>query len=139
MRRPPLKNEISRALLKRHELLAELCDVVERELVDLGTPADTARIVGAAVVDFLSCYWAGQVVSFPKDEYYRLTLKELEAWDMYTGNNLDQVARHFMMTPRGMRKLLRRIGERIKAQCKAQAAPGQGDLLGKPEPETEEL
>lgn len=132
-----MKNELSRALLKRHELFGELLDVVERQFVELEIPADQAQIVSAFIVDFLGDYWAGQSITFPKDEHYRLTLKELEAWDMYTGDNLDQVARRFKMTPRGMRKLLDRIRERIKAWREAEAAPGQLDLLGDPEPDSE--
>jgi hypothetical protein len=56
---------------------------------------------------------------------------------MYTGGNIDQVARHFKMTPRGMRKLLDRIRERIRAWREAEAAPGQLDLLGGPQPDSE--
>ena len=125
-----MKHELSRALLKRHELYAELHDVMERRMVELDIHLSQAQLVAAFLVDFLSSYLAGQVVTFPKDEHYQLTLKELQAWDMYDGDNLDQVARHFKMTPRGMRKLLRRIEQRIKAQRKALAAPGQLDMLG---------
>lgn len=124
-----MSQDVSRALLKRHELFAELQDVIERQLTELDVCGDAAQLVSASVVDFLSDYWAGQVVSIPKDASYQLTLKELEAWDMWTGDNLDQLARHFKMTPRGMRKLLRRIEERIKAQRRATAAIGQYDLL----------
>lgn len=132
-----MKNELSRALLKRHELFGELLGVVERQFVELEIPADQAQIVSAFIVDFLGDYWAGQSITFPKDEHYRLTLKELEAWDMYTGDNLDQVARRFKMTPRGMRKLLDRIRERIRAWREAKAAPGQLDLLGGLQPDSE--
>jgi Mor family transcriptional regulator len=132
-----MKHELSRALLKRHELFAELLDVVARQLVELGVAADQAQLVAAFIVDFLGEYWAGQSITFPKDEHYQLTLKELEAWDMYTGGNIDQVARHFKMTPRGMRKLLDRIRERIRAWREAEAAPGQLDLLGGPQPDSE--
>ncbi len=122
----------TRSLLKRHELYAELLDVVQRELIDLGTPEETAELIAAFLVDYLRTYFAGQIISFPMDEHYELTLKELEAWDMYTGDNLDKVARHIKMTPRGTRKLLARIEARIKAQRAGEAAPGQLDLLGNP-------
>lgn len=124
----------ARSLLKRHELYAELLNVVTRELIDLGTPVETAELIAAFLVDYLRRYWAGQTIPFPMDEHYELTLKELEAWDMYTGDNLDKVARHIKMTPRGTRKLLARIEARIKAQREAEAAPGQVDIFGHPEP-----
>lgn len=120
----------ARALLKRHELYAELLDVVKRELMDLGTPDETAELIAAFLVDYLRTYFAGQTISFPMDEHYELTLKELEARDMYTGDNLDKVARHIKMTPRGTRKLLARIEARIKEQRLAEAAPGQADIFG---------
>ncbi|GKT19765.1 DNA-binding protein [Acidovorax sp. SUPP2522] len=128
--------DVSRALLKRHELLAEMLDVVERQLVDVGVPAEAAGLVAAYLVDYLSTYWAGQVVSFPKDACYKLTLKELEVWSLFRGDNHDQLARRFNMTPRGMRKLIARINARIKEQRKAIAAPGQLDMLGHPDPES---
>lgn len=124
-----------RSLLKRHELYAELLDVLERELLDLDTPSETAGLIAAFLVDYLRTYWRGQTIPFPMDEHYELTLKELEAWDMYNGDNIDQIARRIKMTPRGTRKLLARIGARIKKQRAAEAAPGQLDLLGNHGPE----
>ncbi len=125
--------DVSRALLKRHELLAELQDVAERQLCDAGVLPDAAALVSAYLVDYLSSYWAGQTVTFPKDAFYKLTLKELEVWGLFTGDNYDQLARQFNMTPRGMRKLVSRINARIKEQRKAEAAPGQLHLLGHPD------
>ena len=72
-----MATESNRALLKRHELLAELQDVVARQLTDMDVASDAAALVAAFLVDYLSTYWAGQVVSFPKDAFYKLTLKEL--------------------------------------------------------------
>lgn len=93
-----MATESARALLKRHELLAELQDVVARQLSDMGVAADTAALVAAFLVDYLSTYWAGQVVSFPKDAFYKLTLKELEVLSLFQGDNYDQLARQFGMT-----------------------------------------
>ncbi|WP_091571121.1 Mor transcription activator family protein [Oryzisolibacter propanilivorax] len=132
-----MSSDVSRALLRRHELYSELMDVMARQLAEVGMASEAAQLVAASMVDFLSGYCAGQVISFPKDERYQLTRKELEAWDMYTGDNVDQIARHFKMTPRGMRKLLRRISDRIKTQRLAIAAPGQLDMLGQTRPELE--
>lgn len=127
----------TRALLKRHELLAELQDVVARQLTDMGATPDAAALVAAFLVDYLSTYWAGQVVSFPKDALYKLTLKELEVLELFQGDNYDQLARQFGMTPRGMRKLISRINARIRAQRAAEAAPSQMDAFGHAEEEVE--
>lgn len=119
--------------LKRHELLAELQGVIARQLEELDTAADAAQVTAAFVVDYLSTYWAGQVVAFPKDAQYKLTLKELEIYDQFTGRNKDELARKYSMTPRGMGKLLARIRGKIRAQHLEANAAGQLDLLG---PET---
>lgn len=83
-------------------------------------------------MDYLSTYWAGQVVTFPKDAQYKLTLKELEIYDQFDGRNKDDLARQYGMTPRGMGKLLKRIREKIKNQNAEAAAAGQLDLIAYP-------
>lgn len=120
----------TRMALKRHELLEELLGVIARELVEMDVAPDAASVTASSVVDHLSTYWAGQVISFPKDSRYKLTLKELEIYDQHNGNNYDDLARRYRMTPRGMRKLIKRIREKIKAQNVEAEAAGQLDLLG---------
>ncbi len=97
--------------------------MAERKLCDAGVPHDAAALVSAYLVDYLSSYWAGQTVTFPKDAIYKLTLKELEVWGLFTGDNYDQLARQFNMTPRGMRKLVSRINARIKASARPKRPP----------------
>lgn len=127
--------EVTRMALKRHELLEELQAVIARQLEEMGTAPDAASVIGSSAVDYLSTYWAGQVVTFPKDAQYKLTLKELEIYDQFNGQNKDDLARQYGMTPRGMGKLLKRIREKIKAQNAAADAAGQLDLIGHPEPD----
>lgn len=121
--------EITRMTLKRHELLEELQAVIARQLEEMGTAPDAASVIGSSAVDYLSTYWAGQVVTFPKDAQYKLTLKELEIYDQFDGRNKDDLARRYGMTPRGMGKLLKRIREKIKKQNAAATAAGQLDLI----------
>lgn len=121
--------EVTRMALKRHELLEELQAVIARQLEEMGTTSDAASVIGSSVVDYLSTYWAGQVVTFPKDAQYKLTLKELEIYDQFDGRNKDDLARRYGMTPRGMGKLLKRIREKIKNQNAEAAAAGQLDLI----------
>lgn len=61
----------------------------------------------------------GQVVSFPKDVQYKLTLKELEIYDQFTGCNKDELARAYGMTPRGMGKLIQRILSMVNGSSRA--------------------
>ncbi len=127
--------EVTRMALKRHEMLEELQAVIARQLEEMGTAPDAASVIGSSAVDYLSTYWAGQVVTFPKDAQYKLTLKELEIYDQFDGRNKDDLARRYGMTPRGMGKLLKRIREKIRDQNAAAVAAGQLDLIGHPEPD----
>ena len=127
--------EVTRMALKRHELLEELQAVIARQLEEMGTAPDAASVIGSSAVDYLSTYWAGQVVTFPKDAQYKLALKELEIYDQYDGRNKDDLARRYGMTPRGMGKLLKRIREKIRAQNAEADAAGQLDLIGHNEPD----
>ena len=124
-----MSQELSRMTLKRHELLQELQDVIARQLMEMDAAPDAASVTASSVVDYLSTYWAGQVVSFPKDVQYKLTLKELEIYDQFNGRNKDELARAYGMTPRGMGKLIQRIRDKIKAQNRAADNAGQLDLL----------
>ena len=125
--------------LKRHEVLQELQDVIARQLMELDTAPDAASVTASSVVDYLSTYWAGQVVSYPKDVQYKLTIKELEIYDQFNGRNKDDLARKYGMTPRGMGKLLKRIRDKIRAHGAAAEAAGQLDMLGHPEPEDDDV
>lgn len=131
--------EVTRMTLKRHELLEELQAVIARQLEEMGTAPDAASVIGSSAVDYLSTYWAGQVVTFPKDAQYKLTLKELEIYDQFNGQNKDDLARQYGMTPRGMGKLIKRIREKIRAQNAAADAAGQLDLIGHPEPDMQDI
>ena len=130
-----MSQELSRMTLKRHEVLQELQDVIARQLMEMDAAPDAASVTASSAVDYLSTYWAGQVVTFPKDAQYKLTLKELEIYDQYDGRNKDDLARRYGMTPRGMGKLLKRIREKIRAQNAEADAAGQLDLIGHHEPD----
>jgi Mor family transcriptional regulator len=120
---------VSRIALRRHELLSDLSAVAEHWLLDQDVPAIAASVTAAGLVDHIVAHWAGQVISFPKDAHYKLTVRELEIYDKHVGDNADQLAREYGMTLRGMNKLLKRIRAKIKAANQDKAPPGQLDLL----------
>ena len=51
-----MATESNRALLKRHELLAELQDVVARQLTDMDVASDATALVAAFLMNYLSTY-----------------------------------------------------------------------------------
>lgn len=119
----------SRVAIRRHDFYQELADVCERFLIDQGVSPDVANLLTTALVDHLADYWGGQVISFPKDVGYKLSVKELEVYDKFSGVNADDLAREYGMSIRGMNKLLARVREKIKASRESHVPAGQLDLL----------
>ena len=95
--------------IRRNELLTEAAEQAAAAALELGLPKDRADQIGAAVADRLAENWAGQVLSFPKDHAYRLSLRDREILAAHReGASYAELCRKYDMTERGMRKLIRR-------------------------------
>lgn len=93
----------------RHQLLADTAERVARLLLDYNVPEDAAEQCGSAVADDLATHWAGQNLTFPKDYRYKLTRRDLEIWDKFTGNNQRELAKEYNLTVNAVYRLLKRI------------------------------
>lgn len=113
---------------KRNELFEDLVDQVGTQLLEFGLPEKAAGIVANQVADMLADHWGGQNINIPKDYKRKLSARELEAYNAFTGGNLDQVAKAYGMTERGMRKMINRVRERLRHQ--ARNAPDLFDQAG---------
>lgn len=105
---------------KRVSLLTDLADYVERCLLDHEIPAEVAATTASSLADRLTGYWGGQNFTFPKDYMWKLGQLELEIYDLVRGDNLDEIARQYNMSERGLRKLLARVRDRLRAQARQQ-------------------
>ncbi|MDZ7862633.1 Mor transcription activator family protein [Acidovorax sp.] len=105
----------TRTSIRRHELLADLVDVVTRRLRENGVSPNEAEIVANDLADHLAKHWGGQVIPFPKDLRRELTRLELEIYGKFLGDNYDDLARQYDMTMSGMRKLIARIRAKLAA------------------------
>ncbi len=115
---------------RRNELLTDLVAVAARHLVEHDVPAVTAEIVANTLADRLADYWGGQSLTFPRDFRWKLAKVELEIYDRFTGNNLEELVREYNMTERGLRKLLRRVDGKLAKQ----RAVHQTDFFANKEP-----
>ena len=115
----------SRMNKKRESLLADLVDYVERCLVDHEIPAEVAATTATSLAARLAGYWGGQNFTFPKDYMWKLGQIELEIYDQVRGDNLDDVARRYNMSERGLRKLVARVRDRLRAQARLQEIDDQ--------------
>lgn len=95
--------------IRRNELLTEAAEQAADAAQALGLTKERADQIGAAVADRLAENWAGQVLSFPKDHAYRLSLRDREILAAHReGASYAELCRQYDMTERGMRKLIRR-------------------------------
>lgn len=108
---------------RRNELFVQTEGVVTAVLADHNVADSTAALAASAVTDMLAKNWAGQAFSFPKDYAWRLTQRDLEVYDKFTGNNHLELAREYGVRVNAIYKLIKRI-RRI-----AQEQAGQGDMF----------
>lgn len=120
----------SRMNKKRESLLSDVVDFVERCLVDNEIPAEVAATAASSLAGRLADYWGGQNFTFPKDYMWKLGQIELEIYDQVCSDNLAEVARKYKMSERGLRKLIARVRDRLRAQARLQQVDDeQLDLL----------
>ena len=103
---------------KRNELFEDVVEQVGAQLLEFGLEEKAASIVANQVADMLADLWGGQNLSIPKDYRRKLSARELEAYQAFTGDNIDQVAKAYGMTERGMRKMINRVRDRLRHQAR---------------------
>lgn len=98
---------------RRNELLAEVATCATETARDLGVAEDIAQQIGAAVADALADHWGGQVITIPKDHFYRLSQRDQRILEEHQkGAGFGALARRYSMTERGVRMLIRRARAR---------------------------
>jgi Mor family transcriptional regulator len=98
---------------RRNELLAEVAQNTAATARDLGIQEEIAEQLGAAVADALADHWGGQVITIPKDHFFRLSQRDRKILDEHrAGASFGALARRWSMTERGVRILIRRARAR---------------------------
>lgn len=114
----------------RAELLTDVMACVDATLRELGIDAARADHCGHSVADMLSQHWGGQVISYPVDHAYKLSLRERQICKEWEAGGISrgELALKYNMTLRGMNKLLNRVKRRHveDAQIDMFANPEQG-------------
>jgi Mor family transcriptional regulator len=107
---------------RRAELYEEISHRVCAECQNLGLDIDMARHIGAAMADLVAEIAGGQVISFPKDAAYQLSLREQEILHAHQrGANYLDLMFKYKMSERGVRKLLKRATLRHGTSLRQQA------------------
>lgn len=94
---------------RRSALYAHMAAVAAAAARELGLDPSTAEHIGAAVTDAIAEDVGGEVLSFPKDAAYRLSIREREILEAHrNGATLSKLSHDYKMTERGLRKLIAR-------------------------------
>lgn len=114
------------AVENRNELLADVSVKVERLALEYGNSPAHAESLGNAVADLLASDWGGQVISMPKDYYYRLSLVDAEIYEAWRhGATLGALAKKYNLHTRTVRNII----DRVKARIARQKKNDQGDIF----------
>ena len=119
----------SRAKHLRHELYEGTSAQVKKfllEELDLGLNDKHAEWLGNQLSNFLSDYFAGQTLTFPKDHYYKIDERDFEIFEKVNSRNMMEVAREYNLTRNGLYRVINRIKGRAVTRA------GQLDIFNKP-------
>jgi Mor family transcriptional regulator len=109
---------------KGPELLVDLaaqCAVTLHEIA--GLDKDKAEQVGREIAERMATHWGGQNVYFPMGLSYKLSQRDRQIYDDFTGDNHSDLARKYGVSLQWIYKVVKTIRqEEIKRR--------QGDMFG---------
>ena len=90
----------------RHELLADMAQQTEDLLKLYGIDESVADQVGCAVANHMADHWGGQLINIPKDYFYKLSQRDLDIWNDFTGNNHATLSKKYNLGIRAIYKII---------------------------------
>ncbi len=107
-----------RMRIRRHEFFEDFVAAATRILVELGISQAESALAASAMADHIASHWGGQNLNVPMDWRRALTQLELEIYNKFTGDNYDELARHYGIADRTVRRYIQRIRERLAAAAR---------------------
>lgn len=105
------------------ELLIELAQNIAHVLVELiELDKERADHVGQEIANRMAANWGGQLIYFPIGTAIKLSARDQEIWNEFTGNNHSQLARKYGVSLQWIYKI-------VKAMRQADLARRQGGLF----------
>lgn len=109
---------------KGPELLVDLAEQVSRALRELAAlEPGRADQVAREVADRMAAHWGGQNIYFPMGLSYKLSQRDRQIYDEFTGDNHSELARKYLVSVPWIYKIVKTVG-------KEELARRQGDLFG---------
>lgn len=100
--------------------LAEQCSVALRETA--GMDKDKAEQVGREIADRMASHWGGQNIYFPMGLSYKLSQRDRQIYDDFTGSNHSELARKYGVSLQWIYKI-------VKTVRQEEMARRQGDMF----------
>lgn len=100
--------------------LAEQCALALKQI--LGLDDDKADQVGREIADRMAAHWGGQNIYFPMGLSYKLSQRDRQIYDDFTGNNHSDLARKYGVSLQWIYKI-------VKTVLKEEMARRQGALF----------
>lgn len=84
--------------------LQSLALLIEAELTK--AKINDPRIVGEAITLAIGHYFGGRDVYIPTDQRLKAALRDIQIWQEYKGNNIEQLANKFKLTGRRIAEII---------------------------------
>ncbi|MBN6077286.1 Mor transcription activator family protein [Aggregatibacter actinomycetemcomitans] len=99
--------------IRRHELLEEIESLVIALCKDYNLEQDICEQIGANVANHLCENFSGQVITFPKDYFYKIAQRDLDIYNSFNGRNWGELGRKYDLTENALRKIVKRVQDKI--------------------------
>ena len=94
--------------------LAEQCSVALRETAGLDN--DKAEQVGREIADRMASHWGGQNIYFPMGLSYKLSQRDRQIYDDFTGANHSELARKYGVSLQWIYKIVKTVRQEEMAR-----------------------
>ena len=94
--------------------LAEQCSVALRETA--GMDKDKAEQVGREIADRMASHWGGQNIYFPMGLSYKLSQRDRQIYDDFTGSNHSELARKYGVSLQWIYKIVKTVRQEEMAR-----------------------
>lgn len=80
------------------ELLQDLADQIGLKLVEMGVTPERAAEIGFASAEHIREHWGGQPIYLPKGVQYNFSVRDMQLFERFDGNNHLALAREYNLT-----------------------------------------
>lgn len=95
---------------KGPELLVDLADQCAQALVEISLlDKDKAADVGRQIADRMAAHWGGQNIYFPMGMSYRLSRRDRQIYDDFTGDNHADLSRKYGVSVQWIYKIVKAV------------------------------